>query len=190
MKTAKQKHAEYQRLWRAKNKDSVKESQRKYREKNRERRLEQKRQWYKTKKQDEEYMAQNAAKSREWRENNLLKVYLTKNAYYEKNKEKLAEYKHRWYLENTVSVRLRVMARNKKLQGVKIEKEQIENWDSKICGLCDNAIDGDFDIDHKTPLSRGGAHSVENLHLTHPTCNNKKYTKTVEEYKEFIKVIP
>jgi len=37
-------------------------------------------------------------------------------------------------------------------------------------------------LEHMTPLSRGGSHSLANLCLSCPTCNLKKGTKTAEEF--------
>lgn len=56
----------------------------------------------------------------------------------------------------------------------KIVKEEIWNWESKICGLCSKPIDGDFHIDHIMPISLGGEHSAENVQLAHPKCNMSK----------------
>lgn len=39
-----------------------------------------------------------------------------------------------------------------------------------------------FDIDHKTPVSRGGSNDIANLQIACPTCNMKKQSKTHEEY--------
>lgn len=36
-------------------------------------------------------------------------------------------------------------------------------------------------LDHVIPLSRGGAHSEDNIRVTHARCNLKKGTKLVEE---------
>jgi hypothetical protein len=38
------------------------------------------------------------------------------------------------------------------------------------------------DIDHATPLSRGGLHVVENLRISCSTCNNRKSSKTEKEF--------
>jgi 5-methylcytosine-specific restriction endonuclease McrA len=41
----------------------------------------------------------------------------------------------------------------------------------------------DFHIDHKTPLSRGGSHALENLCLACAECNIAKHTMTEEEFR-------
>jgi 5-methylcytosine-specific restriction endonuclease McrA len=51
------------------------------------------------------------------------------------------------------------------------------------CVYCLKAItEKYYHADHKTPLSRGGQHSDENIHLTCPSCNQRKSTKTHEEF--------
>lgn len=37
-------------------------------------------------------------------------------------------------------------------------------------------------LDHKTPLSRGGSNTDDNVQLTCPLCNMRKHAKTHEEY--------
>jgi 5-methylcytosine-specific restriction endonuclease McrA/endogenous inhibitor of DNA gyrase (YacG/DUF329 family) len=39
-----------------------------------------------------------------------------------------------------------------------------------------------FEIEHKTPLSRGGSDSIENIALACNSCNTRKHTKTEEEF--------
>ena len=54
--------------------------------------------------------------------------------------------------------------------------------DGWVCGLCDEPVPRDAvwpdplsaSLDHIVPLSRGGAHSLENSQLTHLACNVRK----------------
>lgn len=50
-----------------------------------------------------------------------------------------------------------------------------------ICGICQEPIIGKYHFDHIIPLSRGGAHTQDNLQLTHPKCNLAKGTKLMTE---------
>ncbi len=68
-------------------------------------------------------------------------------------------------------------ARQRGITGVKIVKEEISNWYTKICGICGLEIEGKFHVDHKKPLSKGGLHAVDNLQLAHPVCNLRKHNK-------------
>lgn len=42
-------------------------------------------------------------------------------------------------------------------------------------------------MDHKTPISRGGAHDRSNIVASCKPCNSKKWTKTYEEYLQIIR---
>lgn len=62
---------------------------------------------------------------------------------------------------------------------VKIRKEQ--------CGYCGAALNGGGEIDHKTPVSRGGSNWPDNLILSCLSCNREKGNKTYVEYIEWCK---
>ena len=54
--------------------------------------------------------------------------------------------------------------------------------DGWICGICAEPVDRTLahpnprsaSLDHLVPLSRGGAHTYDNVRATHLTCNLKK----------------
>jgi hypothetical protein len=50
----------------------------------------------------------------------------------------------------------------------------------ELCAYCDNPA---VEIDHKLPLSRGGAHAFENLAMLCLPCNRAKHDLTDEEFK-------
>lgn len=50
------------------------------------------------------------------------------------------------------------------------------------CAYCRELLDGQYHIDHKQPVSRGGTNDLENLHITCPRCNMKKGAMTHEEF--------
>lgn len=63
-----------------------------------------------------------------------------------------------------------------------------DNW---ICGICGTSIDGDLEwpdpaspsVDHVQPLSRGGAHVMDNVQAAHLICNLRKATKYIPEQR-------
>lgn len=55
------------------------------------------------------------------------------------------------------------------------------NQDAR-CAYCGEILSGEYHIDHKTPVSRGGTNDLENLHLTCPRCNMKKGAMTHDEF--------
>lgn len=38
-------------------------------------------------------------------------------------------------------------------------------------------------IEHPTPLHRGGRHNLDNIDFAHRSCNARKGTKTLDEYR-------
>lgn len=53
--------------------------------------------------------------------------------------------------------------------------------DGLACVYCGDA-EGPFDLDHKTPWSRGGRHTIENLCVACVSCNRSKGACTAEEW--------
>ncbi len=53
-----------------------------------------------------------------------------------------------------------------------------------LCYLCCEELPfgGNFHLEHKTPLSRGGAHVMDNFGVAHATCNLTKSTMTHAEW--------
>lgn len=54
------------------------------------------------------------------------------------------------------------------------------------CAYCGTGIVDEYHVEHKTPLSRGGDNSVDNIQLTCPTCNLRKHAKTDEEFRKLL----
>lgn len=86
-----------------------------------------------------------------------------------------------WQVKNPEKTRLYRAARRHRMSGIKIDTSKICNWASRICGICGEAVAGPYHLDHIIPMSRGGIHAEHNLQVTHPTCNQRKFTKLQEE---------
>ena len=52
------------------------------------------------------------------------------------------------------------------------------------CFYCGKELNGEYDLDHKTPLSRGGTDWPENLCCACGLCHRLKENKTAEEFME------
>ena len=66
------------------------------------------------------------------------------------------------------------------LDKIKEVYRQAREDEGLICPLCGKVIDiDDRHVDHIHPLSKGGAHSVENLQITHSLCNMIKHDKVL-----------
>lgn len=53
------------------------------------------------------------------------------------------------------------------------------------CGYCGEDLDDGSEIDHITPVSRGGSNDPSNLTLCCLSCNRTKGDKTLSEYREW-----
>lgn len=66
----------------------------------------------------------------------------------------------------------------------------IQNLRQKLndqCRFCLKNLNGRGEIEHLTPLSRGGSNNPSNLTLACPECNKEKTKKTLKEYLEWRK---
>ena len=50
-------------------------------------------------------------------------------------------------------------------------------WQNFECAICGLLFDRIPTLDHITPLSRGGVHSIHNAQLVHFACNSRKRDK-------------
>lgn len=122
---------------------------------------------------------------------NSIKEY--QREYHLANRERLRELKRenlkRWRLKHPARAsmfnRVHKQAYRARRAGAKvvtrINKKDISNWESRICGICGLLISDDFHLDHIIPISRGGKHLTSNLQLAHPYCNRSKSNKLPEE---------
>ena len=157
--------------WRLNNPEKYREYMRSWRIKNKVKKAAMDRAWYEANKdRKKEY-------DRAYGKANRVKINERNKRWRAANPDKVKVFKRRWVENHPIETRLYCHARRTKTQGVKIVKEEIENWDSRICRICNEFIDDAFDIDHKIPLSRGGEHEVSNLQLTHRFCNRSKGAK-------------
>lgn len=146
-----------------------------------------------------EYLKQYAAK-------NADKVKAGRKRYYLANKKKHQETGRLWKLKNPEKAKAmyeryanahRAQARHRKHKR-RAEQRMATVGDSRLitqmtgqwlssketrCFYCDTPLYGKkMHIDHIEPLSRGGAHAIENLCAACPSCNLSKKDKTFEEW--------
>lgn len=60
--------------------------------------------------------------------------------------------------------------------------------ETAYCCLCGKPIYRveDYNIEHLTPRSRGGQDNISNWRICHKSCNSKKGSLTLEEYKQWL----
>ena len=67
----------------------------------------------------------------------------------------------------------------------KVLRRDVWVRDNGRCQLCRKAVAFNaMHLDHKIPLSRGGAHSMVNVQTACAACNLSKHSKTMQEYDE------
>jgi 5-methylcytosine-specific restriction endonuclease McrA len=97
------------------------------------------------------------------------------------------------YNENNKARRaIRDAKRAKKTGGVRrafsvqIKRELLRKQNG-YCACCFEIISSieAAQVDHMTPVEKGGADDETNLLLAHPRCNQEKYDKTLEQHWEW-----
>lgn len=108
-----------------------------------------------------------AERTRAWRLLNKDRVKQTRTIWVKANYEKVLLLNQKYRASKVTS------------NCVAFELSDIENYKSKICGVCSEPVVGKYHLDHIVPLSKGGSHTPDNLQLTHPVCNLKKHNKVL-----------
>ncbi len=78
--------------------------------------------------------------------------------------------------EGGKEVRKEIQAIRRARQGAgTVNREALYTHDKGICGICHRPVSASkFEIDHITPIARGGKHQEGNVQVAHPTCNRRK----------------
>lgn len=64
-----------------------------------------------------------------------------------------------------------------------VDPQIVYERDMGLCQICGLPVeDGDFSMDHRMPLSRGGEHSYANCGTAHASCNSRKRDKLPGQY--------
>jgi len=122
----------------------------------------------------EVYYPKYGDKQREWQrtyiKENRDRIALRNSNYRRNNRERCREYCRRYD------------ARKVNATIGKVSYEEVVKKANGICYLCGwIVLPEEMSIDHVIPLSRGGAHSQDNLEMTHKNCNSSKGSKLVSE---------
>ena len=65
-----------------------------------------------------------------------------------------------------------------------IDRGAVWARDGGTCHICGQACEPDnWHMDHVAPIARGGAHVMDNVAVSHPACNRRKFTRLMEELK-------
>lgn len=188
-------------------KDCVKKRRKNYRQSNPDKIYEYNKQYQednveKRKKWNKKYHSLNKEKRNiqtlEWYYENKEHCLSVKKLYRKNNKKRLQEYHKKYKKQNSDLVRLYTEKRRAlkiSSEDGTVTKEAILNLlkqQNYKCVYCQEKFKEmikvgsrnriGYDMEHKTPLSRGGKHSINNIQLTCPACNGNKFDKTHEEF--------
>ena len=135
-----------------------------------------------------EHREQERIRAAQWRKYNPEKSRQGDRVQYLKDRNAVMEYNRKYREENPERVTIwRRNRRGRKRSGAgRITRRFVLSLFSSQNGKCiachvDFAKTG-YDIDHIIPLSKGGEHSEMNIQLLCPTCNKRKFNRTMEQF--------
>lgn len=133
------------------------------------------------------------AKNKRWSESNKDKRSKYSSKWINANPAKRRQYRKNWESSHPTQCRERTSLYKARKRGARIGKNSdirrwLESWHGKKsvkCFWCNGSFPPrDCHQDHIAPLSKGGAHSVENLCVSCATCNIKKYNTLPDAWNE------
>lgn len=120
-------------------------------------------------------------------------------AWGESNRDRVVISERARYMDKVASdplyFRLKRGVARAKADGASVESfssaDLLAHWDSvgidaTRCHYTGEPLGDDWELDHMTPLSRGGSHSVGNLVPCSRATNRSKGNRTVDEYREAV----
>ena len=198
--TNKEKIASYKKKYREDNKEKIVSYIKKYNEDNKEKMTAKRKKYYTENK--EKILSRN----KRYREDNKEKLaeqskkytaaHVEENraraaAWYKENPERGKANAAAWYAENPergkANAKVATHKRRARIAkvGGKFTKEDIKNLyttQGGSCYYCSVDIEHGYEIEHMTPISRGGSNWIDNVCLACAPCNHTKHTQTVEEF--------
>jgi len=135
-----------------------------------------------------------------WDEINIDKVRLAKRKWYYKHRERILSYRKEYNpIRNIVlrdrrrknPLKVHVDNHNRRLLTKdltvsviqRVYEDNIKLYGTLTCYLCEKQIPfGKDNLEHKTPISRGGTNYYENLGVSCQACNCSKHNKTDKEF--------
>lgn len=134
------------------------------------------------------YHQKNIEEYKKRSQKNIEKIKKYRKRYYQKNIEKYKGYVKKYCQKNPEKIREKSSKRRalklKVTAGI-VDYEEIKDRDKMNCYLCGEDItDDNYHFDHVYPLSKGGAHSMDNIKVTHARCNLVKHDRIIDEVPE------
>jgi 5-methylcytosine-specific restriction endonuclease McrA len=123
----------------------------------------------------------NNALCRDYYHQNKETEKVRKKAWYAANKERMQEKSRRWRANNPLAVNViynaNRRARRKGNGGTYTAKDvrDLLQLQKGRCSYCKKKMNGEYQVDHIVPLSRGGSNDRKNLQIVCPPCNLAKH---------------
>lgn len=134
-----------------------------------------------------EYRAKNReqarAKTAQWRKDNPERQSASVKSWISKNREAYTAYQARYRVENRDR---RNVLNKRRMQQVDKGDLTLAQWEQILyefdhcCAYCQTR--GKLQLEHMTPLSRGGQHTASNVVPACQPCNGRKHTRTIFEF--------
>ncbi len=127
--------------------------------------------------------AKHKARTDKWRKNNLDRWNETSRIYYAKKPEIFRESNRKWSKKNPDKKAVykhtrRAKERNAEGRFTAGDLAKIRLSQDNLCTICKVSLDTvKIDIDHITPLSKGGSNWPDNIQLLCQSCNRRKGAK-------------
>ncbi len=129
-----------------------------------------------------------SAASKRWVKNNLERVRYNQRKWAQSNQERIEIVRTRWLQSNSEKVRSYQRKHKALMQGASISDFTDYDWRDLLflydhrCAYC-RTDKKELTQDHVIPLSRGGDHTITNIVPACQSCNSRKGTKTLEEWR-------
>ena len=69
----------------------------------------------------------------------------------------------------------------------RVDLDYVATRDQMRCHICGLSVEpADLHFDHVIPIAHGGAHSVDNLAVSHAVCNRRKGARTLDMARELV----
>lgn len=131
---------------------------------------------------------------RDWRSSNIERNLLNTVTWKSRNPHKAREYTKRWRDKNpgaAVATSANRRARTLSAPGTHSARDIAKQLATQksMCFYCGCPLDKGYQVDHMTPLSRGGSNGPENIVCSCAKCNLRKHNKTTTEFLNYLRLV-
>lgn len=180
------------RRYRQENADKVREANRRYRKDNlKKERARERRSYQNNKKGKTDYYQKNRDQkllyAKQYRENNREKIKQYNQAYGTRKREHERERLRRFRKNNPEKIKQykhnrRALKLNAPGTHTAEDIQLIYDRQGGRCWWCQCELNGEYHVDHRIPLSRGGSNDASNIVISCAVCNQSKYDKLPHEW--------